>query len=141
MTILQKILRPFRIIRPILRLKNHTPILQTHTCMILSHRHLHRRALPAGLKHKLRSLVPIGIIELLPHLSPAHNHSLRSIIVTMNRNYGISHQNIQHPLRLILPPLVPDTYRRLSLGPQIKIHPSPWRFLCTKKDFIKKFYI
>ena len=89
---LQKLLRPHRIVRPVLRLEDHAAVLQADQCVVLPHRDLNARTLAACLHHKLRRLIALSIIKLLTHLSTAHDHRLRSLRMTMDRNHGISHQ-------------------------------------------------
>ena len=102
-----------RIVGSILGLEDDAAILKADQSMEYSFRYLDRRTVSAGTKNKFSSLMPMIIVEFLSDGTTADDHGLGSLRMPMNRNYCVTHQNIEHPLGGIS-----------GRSPQIIIHPA-----------------
>ena len=115
-------LRPYRIIRSVLRLEDHAAGLEAPCRMIDSHRDLQSGTFATGLQHKLRYLGSILRIALTPHLATANDYCLRRMATLMYRHIRIRHHHIENKLRHILPVFMSDASGRICLRAQVIMH-------------------
>lgn len=118
---LPNLLRPHRIIRSVLRLKDHAAGLEAPCRMIDSHRNLQSGTFATGLKHMLRYL-----------------RSILRIAMLMYRHIRIRHHHIENALRHVLPVFMSDASGSISLRAQVIMHSPSRRLLCEELDCIEE---